>query len=159
MAWLQLSVITDKTSAETVSGVFDSLGAVTVTLQDAADEPLLEPAPGVHPVWQVVQVTAIFPPDADPEQLKISTRDALREPDVTISIEFLEDQDWSTTWRKDFHAMRFGSRLWVCPAHESPPDPDAIVVDMDPGLAFGTGDRLRLRFGYPGHRGLQAGSE
>ena len=55
------------------------------------------------------------------------------------TFEILEDQDWSETWRRDFHAMQFGSRLWVCPAHESPPDPNAVVVDMDPGLAFGTG--------------------
>jgi ribosomal protein L11 methyltransferase len=63
----------------------------------------------------------------------------LHDPEADISIESLADQDWSETWRRDFHAMQFGSRLWVCPAHESPPDPNAVVVDMDPGLAFGTG--------------------
>ena len=139
MAWLQVSVVTNKANAEAVSDRLDSLGAVSVTLQDAADEALLEPAPGEHPVWQAVQVTAIFPPDTDPGLLKSSMRDALCAPDIAISTESLEDQDWSATWRRDFHAMRFGSRLWVCPAHESPPEADAVVVDMDPGLAFGTG--------------------
>ena len=84
-------------------------------------------------------VSAIFPHDADSGQLRHDVSTFLHDSDINISLEYLEEQDWSATWRKDFHAMRFGSRLWVCPTHESPPDPDAIVVDMDPGLAFGTG--------------------
>ena len=139
MAWLQLSVLTDRTSADTLSEALESLGAVSVTLQDAADEALLEPAPGEHPIWQSVSITAIFPPDAEPDRLRNAVRDALGEPDSDIAIESLEDQDWSETWRRDFHAMQFGTRLWVCPTHELPSEPDAVVVDMDPGLAFGTG--------------------
>ena len=139
MAWLQLSVQTNKANAEAISAALGSLGAVSVTLQDAADEALLELEPGEHPVWQSVQLTAIFPADSDSGQLRIAVREALGDPGIDISIEPLEDKDWSETWRADFHAMRFGSRLWVCPAHESQPDPDAVVVDMDPGLAFGTG--------------------
>ena len=137
MAWLQLSVRTDKSRAEMVADALDALGAVSVTLQDAADEALLEPAPGEHPVWQSVNITAIFPADSKPDRLRSAVRDSLG--DIDIAIETIEDQDWSETWRRDFHAMQFGSRLWVCPAHESPPDPNAVVVDMDPGLAFGTG--------------------
>jgi ribosomal protein L11 methyltransferase len=139
MSWLQLSVVTNKANAETVADTLDALGAVSVTLQDAADEALLEPAPGEHPVWQNVQVTALFPPGSDAGQLSDGVREALQDPALHITIGFIEDQDWSETWRRDFHAMQFGSRLWVCPAHESPPDPSAVVVDMDPGLAFGTG--------------------
>jgi ribosomal protein L11 methyltransferase len=139
MAWLQVFVITDKANAETVCDALDTLGAVSVSLKDAADEPLLEPAPGEHPVWQTVQLSAIFPSDSDPERLKRRLQCVLHDPEADISIESLADQDWSETWRRDFHAMQFGSRLWVCPAHESPPDPNAVVVDMDPGLAFGTG--------------------
>ena len=139
MAWLQLSVLTDRTSADTLSEALESLGAVSVTLQDAADEALLEPAPGEHPLWQSVNITAIFPPDVEPDRLRNAVRDALGEPDSDIAFEILEDQDWSGTWRRDFHAMQFGARLWVCPTHELPSDPDAVVVDMDPGLAFGTG--------------------
>jgi ribosomal protein L11 methyltransferase len=139
MAWLQLSVVTHKANAETVADALDALGAISVALQDAADEALLEPAPGEHPVWQNVQVTALFPPGSDAGQLGDGVREALQDPGLDITTSFLKDQDWSETWRRDFHAMQFGSRLWVCPAHESPPDPNAVVVDMDPGLAFGTG--------------------
>ncbi len=49
------------------------------------------------------------------------------------------DRAWEREWLKDFHAMRFGARLWVCPHHEEVDDPNAVVVKMDPGLAFGTG--------------------
>ena len=139
MAWFQLTVLTDRADADKLSDLLESLGAVSVTLQDAADEALLEPAPGEHPVWQSLNITAIFPSDFEPGQLRSAVRKALGDPGLDISIESLEDQDWSETWRRDFHAMRFGSRLWVCPAHETPPDPGAVIVDMDPGLAFGTG--------------------
>lgn len=139
MTWLQLSVLTGRSNADTFSDALESLGAVSVTLQDAADEALLEPSPGEHPVWQSVNITAIFPSDAEPDRLRNAVRDALGDPDSDIAIERLEDQDWSETWRRDFHAMQFGTRLWVCPTHELPSDPDAVVVDMDPGLAFGTG--------------------
>ena len=49
------------------------------------------------------------------------------------------DRAWEREWLRDFHAMRFGRRLWVCPHHELVTDPGAAVVRMDPGLAFGTG--------------------
>jgi ribosomal protein L11 methyltransferase len=139
MAWLQLTCLTDHTNAEALSDALDSLGAVSVTLQDAANEALLEPMPGEHPVWQSVRVTALFPSDVNSEQLCMALRKTLHDPGLDIATEFLEDQDWSSTWRRDFHAMRFGDRLWVCPTHEAPPDPRAVVVTMDPGLAFGTG--------------------
>jgi ribosomal protein L11 methyltransferase len=46
---------------------------------------------------------------------------------------------WEREWLKDFHALRFGRRLWVCPHHEAVREQDAVVVRLDPGLAFGTG--------------------
>jgi ribosomal protein L11 methyltransferase len=51
----------------------------------------------------------------------------------------IADRVWEREWLRDFHAMRFGRRLWICPRHESVADPEAVVVRLDPGLAFGTG--------------------
>lgn len=139
MPWLQLSVEIGSDQAELAAGVFDAAGALSVTLLDAADEPLLEPAPGEHPLWSRSRVVALFPPEFEPVALEIDLRTALSAPELVVAVERLEDRDWSTTWRDNFHAMRFGERLWVCPAGEVPPDPDAVVVQLDPGLAFGTG--------------------
>jgi ribosomal protein L11 methyltransferase len=60
-------------------------------------------------------------------------------PPDRIQAEWVEDRVWEREWLRDFHAMRFGRRLWVCPRHEAVTEPDAVIVRMDPGLAFGTG--------------------
>ncbi len=54
-------------------------------------------------------------------------------------IEQIEDKDWEREWMANFHPMRFGERLWICPSWRDVPDPDAVNVMLDPGLAFGTG--------------------
>jgi len=54
-------------------------------------------------------------------------------------IEQIEDKDWECEWMDNFHPMRFGERLWICPSWRDVPDPDAVNVMLDPGLAFGTG--------------------
>ena len=139
MPWLQLSLEVNRDQADNVSEVFESAGALSVTLVDAADEALLEPAPGEQPLWGRLRVVALFPSGCDADAIQDGLRVALKIPDIQLQADRLEDRDWSTTWRDDFHAMRFGARLWVCPSGESPPDDDAVVVQLDPGMAFGTG--------------------
>jgi len=56
-----------------------------------------------------------------------------------LQVREVADRAWEREWLRDFHAMRFGRRLWVCPHHEQVTEPEAVVVRMDPGLAFGTG--------------------
>lgn len=139
MPWLQLSFEVDKQQAETISALLDAAGALSVTLLDAADEPLLEPAPGEQPLWQATRVTALFPADFNHTPVLHALQSALNNPGLGYRLEPLEDRDWSNTWRDSFHSMRFGGHLWVCPVGAALPDPDAVVISMDPGLAFGTG--------------------
>ena len=139
MAWLQIAVQTTADQVETVSGTFDSLGALSVTVLDAGDEPLLEPAPGETPLWSCVRLVALFPATQDEDRLRTALHELLPGLPEEVRIETLEDQDWSSTWRETFGAMCFGERLWVCPVGEMPPDPHAVVVHLDPGMAFGTG--------------------
>ena len=139
MPWLQFSVDVAGEQGDAVSAVFEALGALSVTVLDAGDEPLLEPAPGEMPLWRAVQVVALFEATTDPHKLQACLRETFADQSLTIAVECLEDKDWSSTWRDTFGAMQFGRHLWVCPVGEAPPDPDAVVVHMDPGLAFGTG--------------------
>jgi len=139
MSYQQFSVEVAGDCATLASDAFDTTGALSVTVLDAGDEPLLEPAPGETPLWHAVRVVALFDATADSDRVLAVLRDQLADPDLTIGIERLEDRDWSSTWRDTFGAMQFGSHLWVCPFGEDPPDQDAVVVHLDPGLAFGTG--------------------
>jgi len=139
MAWIEISVETTGDLSETLSEVFNSAGALSVTVLDGGDEPILEPAPGETPLWSRVRLTALFNEGVDTQGIRQQLQAILDNPDAAVAIQTLEDRDWSTTWRDTFSAMRFGERLWVCPVGELPPDPEAIVVHMDPGMAFGTG--------------------
>jgi ribosomal protein L11 methyltransferase len=139
MPWLQFSLHVPGDQADAVSAVIDDAGALSVTILDAADEPLLEPLPGETPLWRRTRIVALFEPDADPRPLQQTLRGLLEMPGLQLQVEHLDDRDWSTTWRDSFGAMRFGGRLWVCPVGEDPEQTDAVVVHLDPGLAFGTG--------------------
>ena len=139
MPWLQISIHTTQQYAERAEDTLMENGACSVTLNDAADEPILEPAPGETPIWQHIIVTGLFDEINQQEQLLTTISDELSGIDHRISSEILEDQNWTRSWMDDYHAMQFGERLWVCPWHIEPPDPTAINLRLDPGLAFGTG--------------------
>ncbi|MDH5611657.1 MAG: 50S ribosomal protein L11 methyltransferase [Gammaproteobacteria bacterium] len=139
MPWLQISVHTTQNYAEQAEDTLLENGACSVTLSDAADEPILEPAPGETPIWQNIVATGLFSNTENQERLVASIRSALPGGGYNISTEILEDQNWSRSWMDNYHAMQFGERLWVCPWHIEPPDPEATNLRLDPGLAFGTG--------------------
>ena len=115
------------------------LGAIAVSLADAGDEPLLEPAPGETPLWQAVRLQALFAHAANPEFAAATLAAVLAIEPEAIAIQHVEDRVWEREWLKDFRPMRFGRRLWVAPAGQRPPGPAAVVLELDPGLAFGTG--------------------
>ena len=139
MAWLQIVVQTSGDQVDSVSEAFNSMGALSVTVLDAGDEPLLEPAPGETPLWSSVRLVALFPAGQDEDTLRRTLHQQLPGLSEEILVETLEDQDWSNTWRDSFSAMCFGEHLWVCPVGEMPQPSDAVVVHLDPGMAFGTG--------------------
>ena len=142
MTWLQLSIEVPAEQAEIASEAFAAVGALSVTVLDAGDEPLLEPAPGETPLWSCNRIVALFSAETEMAQVEEYLRNTFPGEPIKCQVEQLEDRDWSNTWRDTFSAMQFGRRLWVCPLGESPPDAGACVVQMDPGLAFGTGTHI-----------------
>jgi len=113
-------------------------GATSVTFVDSQDDPILEPLPGEFRLWPATRLQALFN-DTNVEALTNELSEALGVSPRVILARVLADRAWEREWLKDFHAMRFGTRLWICPHHEQVEDPSAVVVKMDPGLAFGTG--------------------
>lgn len=116
-----------------------ALGAIALSLSDAGDEPLLEPAPGETPLWRETRLGALFVESAEPALIAATLTAVLGLPDDAIRCERVADRVWEREWLRDFRPMRFGRRLWVCPGGQQAPDPAAIVLELDPGLAFGTG--------------------
>jgi ribosomal protein L11 methyltransferase len=135
---LQLTIDIGKLDPAPVEDALFELGAVSVTLEDAADDPVLEPAPGATPLWPTVVVKALFDAGSSPDAIRSALAQAL--PGApNPRFELLADKAWEREWLKDFRPMRFGRRLWVCPGGMAAGDADAIRVELDPGLAFGTG--------------------
>ena len=140
MDWRQFVMDLETLNPDRVEEILLRHGAHSVTYSDAGDRPLLEPAPGDTPLWQETRITGLFSNDADLGALE---RDILRSFDITRlpahEVSALEDRPWEREWLRDFGPMRFGDRLWICPGDSTVDDPDAVVVRLDPGLAFGTG--------------------
>ncbi len=140
MSWLQLSLTVDQDQAPLLEAALENAGALAVTLGDAGDDPQLEPPPGAMPLWQAVQLRALFADDAaGAEQVQTLAVSLAALNLTTPLIEQIAYRAWERVWLEDFRPTRFGRRLWVCPVGQPAEDPDAVVVNLDPGLAFGTG--------------------
>lgn len=117
-------------------------GASSITLEDEGDDPVLEPLPGTTPLWPRVRLKALFDGTLDAEQLLETLQASVGEPLSRAFFETLADRAWEREWLKDFKPMRFGRRLWICPGGQLPTTPqpdDTVLIELDPGLAFGTG--------------------
>ena len=139
MPWIQVAVAATDNNYQLVEDTLLSLGAQSVTFKDAADNPILEPKPGETPLWKSAIVTGLFDDRHKAEILREQIRQHLDNDRLEIEISSLPDQDWTRAWMDAFKPMQFGKRLWVCPKHIEPPDPLAVNLRLDPGLAFGTG--------------------
>lgn len=138
--WLQLTLEAIDHSPEQLEDALLQAGALAVTLEDAGDQPVLEPAPGETPLWAHTRVTGLFDAQTDIEIVKGQLRRFLHAPILPeCRLTALEERDWVRAWMDNFHPMCFGQRLWICPTHSDPPEPTAVNIRLDPGLAFGTG--------------------
>ena len=139
MAYLELSIDLGQLDPGAAESACLEAGALCVTFCDASDEPVLEPRPGEMRLWRRTRLQALFEArQADPP-LIAAVAAALGIEPVQVGARAVADRAWEREWLRDFHPMRFGERLWICPRHESVADPAAVVVRLDPGLAFGTG--------------------
>ena len=140
MPWIQVRLDTTSDHAEILEDLLLQAGACAVTLQDAKDQPVYEPELGTTPLWQNTIVVGLFDAQTRTDELiPFLEANAGLEPFPRHKIELVEDKDWEREWMTHFHPMQFGQRLWVCPSWKEVPDPNAINLMLDPGLAFGTG--------------------
>lgn len=140
MPWIQLKINTTGNDAETLSDALIESGAVSVTFLDTHDNPVFEPLPGETLLWGDTDAIGLYDAETDMAVvIAMLENEPLLGKDFAHKIEQLEDKDWEREWMDNFHPMRFGQRLWICPSWRDVPDPTAVNVMLDPGLAFGTG--------------------
>ena len=139
MPWLQVRLAISPEQAETYEDALLEVGAVSVTFMDAEDQPIFEPELNTTPLWSHTHLLALFEAATDAgavfAHLQLLTGATLPEHHAEV----IEDQDWERSWMDNFQPMRFGRRLWIVPSWHEAPEPGAVNLLLDPGLAFGTG--------------------
>ena len=147
MSFLQLTLTIGSEDPEPFEDVLMEVGASSITLEDAEDSPVLEPAPGTTPLWPRVKLKALFDSEVARERV-LEALHGVGKSAADAHFEIIEDRVWEREWLKDFKPMRFGQRLWICPGGQIPTDGSRLtghevqppcVISLDPGLAFGTG--------------------
>jgi ribosomal protein L11 methyltransferase len=137
MAWLQLETDLGNTEADSIERLLEELGAVAITLKDAGDHPLLEPAPGETPIWPTIILTALFPEDISEASLVQALGTQFSPENLQFSR--IEDQNWQANFERNLQPRRFGRRLWVTPDNNEYLPADSFAILLSPGLAFGSG--------------------
>ncbi len=149
MPWLELSLHCQSADEPWLEQALNDVGAISVTLLDAdAQTPderaILEPGVGQTPLWNECIVTALFAANT-PREALLAALESI-DPRIELasaSFRDIEDQDWERAWLDQFKPIRFGQRTWIVPWNQPLPDAsqqaDAAIVQLDPGLAFGSG--------------------
>ncbi len=140
MPWQQIICHTTKDAQDKISELVEQAGSLSITLQDAEDEPVLEPLPGETPLWEKIVMTILFEADQNLQTLISQLDEHKQEWHIShLSLEILEDQVWERAWMENFRPMQFGDNLWIYPSGYDIPNDDSVKILLDPGLAFGTG--------------------
>ena len=141
MNWLRAHIDLEEIDPSPVEQALIELGAVSIELSDAADDPILEPAPGATPLWPTLRISALFDSTIDDTIIRLAVAGAIEAGSSVpyMRVEPVADQDWIENWQQTLQPMRFGQNLWICPTGTACPESDGTVIELDPGLAFGTG--------------------
>jgi len=156
MNWLSLTLVAEAQHAEVLSNTLLQLGALSVDIADASagtegEQAIFgEPSGPMTAAWQASRVSGLFPADADIACIVKTASNALHLPAANFTVTNVPEQDWVRLAQTQFAPIQISSRLWIVPSWHTPPDPGAINIVLDPGLAFGTGShpttRLCLRW-------------
>lgn len=154
MSWTEIVIEVARAHAEALSDALIDAGALSVSVEDAdcgtdAEQPLFG-EPGMEPeeaAWKNSRVVALTPADAVQAAIIEQAADAagLKISDLVYTLRSVEDQDWVRLTQSQFEPMHIGKNIWVVPSWHTAPDPAALVLELDPGLAFGTGSHPTTR--------------
>jgi ribosomal protein L11 methyltransferase len=150
--WISAAITTDAKHAEALSDALLDDGAVSVCVEDAEagtefETPQFgEPGSPATPLWRLSKVVALFEPDADlAGRIAATARKVGLAAQLRIELSEVPEQDWVRLTQSQFEPIRINDRLWIVPSWHTAPDPAAINLELDPGLAFGTGSHPTTR--------------
>jgi ribosomal protein L11 methyltransferase len=136
--YFEVNIPCNSTEVDGIEAMLLETGACSVTYRDAKDVAILEPAPGKMPLWQDIEITAMFTLEHY-DIGHILNKLQQKHPARQITAKKLENQVWERTWLEHFKPMQFGDNTWIIPSVFEAIDESAVNIYLDPGLAFGTG--------------------
>jgi ribosomal protein L11 methyltransferase len=145
MAWVSLKIEAQDNTAGLISDTLMDLGALSAIIEDAnaetIDEQPIFGEPGDPPpgIWQQNLVSALFDDDVDIAGVIEGLQNVTQLSGLQYSVETVEEQDWVRATQSQFDPIRITDNLWIVPTWHAAPNPDALNIVLDPGLAFGTG--------------------
>ncbi|MCR4301137.1 MAG: 50S ribosomal protein L11 methyltransferase [Sulfuricaulis sp.] len=156
MPWLNLTLRVHQEHAQALAEALEKWGAISVTLEDAADQPLFASVStpdgtslcrgfkthwDKHPLWSQVRITGLLPEHTNTDDILTRARSLMGLAESPAhEIDLLGDEDWAHSWMAHYKPLQVGQNLWVVPSWCEAPEPTATNIILDPGLAFGTGD-------------------
>jgi len=148
----ELTLAADEQSAEALADALVAGGALSVSVEDAnaesPDEQPLFGEPGLVPArqaWKASRLRVLVDGDGGRELVRAASSAIGIEPPSIDGCVAVEDTDWVRATQSQFPPTRISDRLWIVPTWHEPPDPTAIAVRLDPGVAFGTGTHATTR--------------
>lgn len=145
MAWISLKIEAQDHTADLISDTLMALGALSAIIEDAnaetIDEQPIFGEPGDPPpgIWQQNLVSALFDEGVDVSDIMAKLQHKTRLPNLQFTTEIIQEQDWVRATQSQFDPIKITDKLWIVPTWHNSPNPDAINIILDPGLAFGTG--------------------
>ncbi|MBA5607630.1 50S ribosomal protein L11 methyltransferase [Duganella sp. FT3S] len=153
MSWTEIVIEIARDHAEALSDALMDVGALSVSVEDAdegtdAERPLFG-EPGMEPkeaAWEHSRVVALTEQDADQAAIVAAAAEQIKLASVPkFTLRKVEEQDWVRLTQSQFAPIHIGKNIWVVPSWHEAPDPDALILELDPGLAFGTGSHPTTR--------------
>src|SRR5450830_886396 len=153
MSWTEIVIEVTRSQAEALSDALMETGALSVSVEDADEGTLAERPlfgePGMEPTeaaWERSRVVALADVDADHNALVAAAAESIGLASLPpFTLRAVADQDWVRLTQSQFDPIHIGKRIWVVPSWHDAPDPDALILELDPGLAFGTGSHPTTR--------------
>lgn len=143
----QQLILTDipKQFQEQLESLLELSGAMGISYSSANEEEIFEPEPGTTPLWEQINITAVYPHDFQLTHIISILIEKFSLERSQIKQAMLNDQKWEDAWQQYVQPMHFGNKLWVIPSCHTSPDPNAVNIELDPGLAFGSGTHPTTR--------------
>lgn len=140
MPWLQIRFAAPPEQVAPLVEALEAAGALSVTVKGDDAELRLQEGLEETALWQHNDVTALYPEHTDVDAIVQQLRAGLASEPPTPRVDLLPDADWASAWMAHYRPLAVGRNLWICPSWLTPPEPAAVNILLDPGLAFGTGD-------------------